>query len=89
LRTLKTSELNDFRAEAKQGTADLELVAIVLATLPHRLQTVISLHYLEGMKVADIYRVTTRSEGTVKSRLHEARALMRERLEKRGFTNGR
>jgi RNA polymerase sigma-70 factor (ECF subfamily) len=89
LRALKTSELNDVLAGTKQETADMELVAIVLATLPHRLQTVISLHYLEGMKVAEISRVTNRSEGTIKSRLHEARALMRERLEKRGFTNGR
>ncbi len=64
---------------------DTEMVDLVLSTLPPRLQTVLSLHYLEGMKVADIARVTNCSTGTVKSRLSEGRVLMRNRLNKRGF----
>ncbi len=64
---------------------DTEMVDLVLSTLPPRLQTVLSLHYLEEMKVADIARVTNCSTGTVKSRLSEGRVLMRQRLKKRGF----
>jgi len=68
-----------------ERTLDRETMDIVLSSLPHRLQTVITLHYIEGMKVADIARVTECPTGTVKSRLSEGRSLMRERLNKRGF----
>jgi RNA polymerase sigma-70 factor (ECF subfamily) len=64
---------------------DRETMDVVLSTLPHRLQTAIVLHYVEGMSVADIARVTGSPIGTVKSRLSEGRALMRDRLNKRGF----
>ena len=64
---------------------DLEMVDLVLSTLPQRLQSVLWLHYLAEMKVADVAGVLGCSPGTVKSRLSEGRALMRRRLEKRGF----
>jgi RNA polymerase sigma-70 factor (ECF subfamily) len=66
---------------------DVEMIELVMATLPPRLQSVLSLHYLEGMKIAEIADVVDRSIGTVKSQLHDGRSLMRSRLEKRGFTN--
>jgi RNA polymerase sigma-70 factor (ECF subfamily) len=66
---------------------DRETMDIVLSSLPHRLQTAIVLHYVEGMSVADVARVTESPTGTVKSRLSEGRSLMRERLNKRGFRN--
>ena len=62
-----------------------ETMEIVLSSLPHRLQTAIVLHYVEGMSVADVAKVTECPIGTVKSRLSEGRSLMRERLNKRGF----
>ena len=64
---------------------DRETMDVVLSSLPHRLQTTIVLHYVEGMSVADVARVTECPTGTVKSRLSEGRSLMRERLNKRGF----
>lgn len=66
---------------------DCEMVHLVLLTLPLRLQTVMSLHYLEGMKIMEIAEVVCRSPGTVKSRVSEGRKLMCERLKKRGFGN--
>ena len=66
---------------------DRETMDVVLSSLPHRLQTAIVLHYVEGMSVADVARVTESPTGTVKSRLSEGRSLMRERLNKRGFGN--
>ena len=81
--------LNEYSAEGAtadgQGETDTEMIDLVLSTLPPRLQSVLSLHYLEGMKVADIAKVVNCSVGTVKSRLSEGRAIMRERLTKRGF----
>ena len=64
---------------------DREMMELVLSTLPDRLQTAIVLHYVEDLSVADIARITESPEGTVKSRLSEGRALMRDRLQKRGF----
>ena len=66
-------------------TLDRETMDVVLSTLPHRLQTAIVLHYVEGMSVADVARVTESPIGTVKSRLSEGRSLMRDRLNKRGL----
>lgn len=67
-----------------KNTSDTEMVDLVLSTLPPRLQTVLSLHYLEGIKIVDIAKVVKCSVGTVKSRLSEGRSLMRKRLEMRG-----
>lgn len=64
---------------------DRETMDVVISSLPHRLQTAIILHYVEGMSVADVARVTESPTGTVKSRLSEGRSLMRERLNRRGF----
>ncbi len=63
---------------------DSEMVEIVLLTLPPRLQTVLTLHYLEEMRVKEIAEVMKCSSGTVKSRLSRGRKLMRERLSKKG-----
>ena len=63
---------------------DSEMVEIVLLTLPPRLQTVLTLHYLAEMSVKEIAEVLICRSGTVKSRLSRARQLMRERLSKKG-----
>ncbi|HEV3343307.1 MAG TPA: RNA polymerase sigma factor [Pirellulales bacterium] len=60
-----------------------ELLRVVLATLPDRLQSVLALHYLEQLPVAEITRVLGCAEGTVKSRLARGRELLRARLERR------
>ena len=82
-------ELDEYNPENatadSTNNTDAEAIDLVLSTLPPRLQSVLTLHYLEGMKVADIALVVRCSPGTVKSRLSEARKLMRERLTKRGF----
>jgi RNA polymerase sigma-70 factor, ECF subfamily len=57
----------------------------VLSSLPLRLQVVLTLHYLEGMKVTEIAQVLNCPVGTVKSRLSEGRARMGERLNQRDF----
>ena len=64
---------------------DTEMIDLVLSSLPLRLQVVLTLHYLEGMKVAEIAQVLNCPVGTVKSRLSEGRARMGERLNQRDF----
>lgn len=67
---------------------DAELVAITLASLPVKLQDVLSLHYYEGLGVEEISTIVKCSTGTVKSRLHYGRAKMRAELERRGMKIG-
>ncbi len=53
----------------------------VLSTLPLDLQITLELHYWEGMSVAEIGHVLEVPPGTVKSRMHRARELLRAGLE--------
>ncbi len=57
----------------------------LLRTLPLEFQLVVELHYWEGLSVEDIAVVLELPAGTVKSRLHRARAKLREVLEVAGI----
>jgi RNA polymerase sigma-70 factor (ECF subfamily) len=58
---------------------EVELRSVVEA-LPERLRTPVLLHYYAGFPLADVARLTGRPEGTVKSDLFQARALLRKAL---------
>jgi RNA polymerase sigma-70 factor (ECF subfamily) len=68
----------DVVADAPRGEAD-DVTAMLLA-LPSRLQSVLTLHYLEGLSVDEVARVLGVRPGTVKSRLSRARDALRERF---------
>ncbi len=53
-----------------------------LKKLPNEQRAILSLHYLDGMGVAQIACVLEVAEGTVKSRLHYARNRLRQTLER-------
>jgi RNA polymerase sigma-70 factor (ECF subfamily) len=55
-------------------------VTAMLLSLPPRLQSVLSLHYLEGLNVEEVARVLGVRPGTVKSRLSRARDALRARF---------
>ncbi|MFG0242539.1 MAG: RNA polymerase sigma factor [Phycisphaerales bacterium JB054] len=61
--------------------AGLPPVFHALARLRPKHQAVLSLHYVEGLSVEQVATVLGCAEGTVKSRLHRARALLRRKLE--------
>ncbi len=56
------------------------LVQGALVELPERLRLPLVLYDIEGLGYAEIARATGAPEGTVKSRIHRARKLLRERL---------
>lgn len=57
--------------QASETSADLEAI---LSRLPERSRTALTLYYLEELDVTEIARVLNIPAGTVKSRLHTARA---------------
>ena len=74
-------------ASGADGTGDradpAELVALrlALADLPEDLRLTVLLHYYAGLRVADVAAVLQIPAGTVKSRLHTARARLAASLD--------
>jgi RNA polymerase sigma-70 factor, ECF subfamily len=70
-------DLVDHRVVAEPDTGLLDAVR----RLPERLRVVVALHYYADLPVADVARVVGKPVGTVKSRLHDARAALARALE--------
>jgi len=68
--------------EASAPTDEIALLRREIDALPAESRAVLALHYLEGFSVAEISEVLAIPSGTVKSRLHNARERLRERLER-------
>lgn len=56
-------------------------VQYAVRQLPDKLQIVALLYYMEDRKVVEIADILHVPQGTVKSRLHKARKILREELE--------
>jgi RNA polymerase sigma-70 factor, ECF subfamily len=61
--------------------AELLDLRSALAALPETMKLTVCLHYLSGLRVADIAAALEVSEGTVKSNLHDGRVRLRLLLE--------
>ena len=70
-----------------QSCAMTEDVHEILRRLPLHSRVVLDLYYLEGFGLAEIAQILETPEGTVKSRLHAARAQFRKRWELLGGTS--
>ncbi len=91
-RVVQRSAAEDLRAAAVSGSgsssSDAESTDPVirirdaLAKLPSEQRAVLSLHYLDGIGVAEIARTLDVPEGTVKSRLYHARSRLKHVLER-------
>jgi RNA polymerase sigma-70 factor (ECF subfamily) len=66
--------------------SDLDLdLANMLAGLPERLREALLLHYVDDLSIADVADALAVPEGTVKSRLHHARRMLREDPRSRAY----
>jgi RNA polymerase sigma-70 factor (ECF subfamily) len=65
------------------GADEVERAQACMLSLPVRYQAVLALHYLEGLSVEQVSVILGCRVGTVKSRLHRAREIMRLRLSSR------
>lgn len=63
-----------------EDKAEGELLQVVLS-LPDKYKVVIYLYYYEGYTVPEITNILKKSENTIYSHLHRARALIKEKLE--------
>jgi len=64
-----------------EAMANIELVHRTLDFLSHEHREVLTLRFLEQMQLSDIAEVVGCSIGTVKSRMHYAKAVLRKRIE--------
>lgn len=72
--------IEDVADSRRDASDDGEEVRQALLKLPIKFQSVLSLHYLEQLSVAEIAGVLNIAEGTVKSRLSRGRSLLKNRL---------
>jgi RNA polymerase sigma factor (sigma-70 family) len=77
---LSTPELNPEQTLVKTELA--AYVGLLIGHLPLPYQTAINLYYLQEFSLAEISQITGLPEGTLKSQLSRARALLRDKLQK-------
>lgn len=72
---------DESRQHGSEQADEVNRLRVALRRLPGDLHTTISLHYLDGLGVSEIASVLNVPVGTVKSRLHTARAKLRKTLQ--------
>ncbi len=76
--------LSDGRATSEEQILERErdkLVWNAVNALPEKMKTVVLLYYMQDLNLAQIAETADIPVGTVKSRLHQARLLLRKKLE--------
>jgi RNA polymerase sigma factor (sigma-70 family) len=71
--------------DTTEPVADREVLAGALAGLPPREREILMLFYLEDLPLRDCADICAVPVGTVKSRLHRARRLLRQELARKGY----
>lgn len=68
-------------ARPEGGDPRLDALAAAVESLPDKYRTLVSLHYLADLSYEEVAEATGLSVGRVRSRLHQARELLRRRIE--------
>lgn len=85
------------KADKSQGISSIErviareeaeMIAVAVRSLPIKQRTVVALYYYQECSVSEIAAMLGVLEGTVKSRLHTARKLLRSKLRDREAERG-
>ncbi len=77
----------DARRNVSVDQRDNEFMRLAVLSLKQKYQSVLSLHYLEGMSLEEIAVALGCRIGTVKSRLSRGRDALRDKLSRRGDRN--
>ena len=76
----KREDLDDHRnLQTAEDTAIDDIFRAVM-DLPSKYKTVVFLYYYEGYTSVEIARILQKPQSTIRSHLHEARAILKERL---------
>ena len=76
----KREDIEDFRDLPGMETIQTDDVFQTVMDLPAKYKTVIYLYYYEGYTGVEIAGILKKPQSTVRNYLHEARAILRERL---------
>ncbi len=76
------TDAGDDSSTRTDSAGDVARLRSALAELPHEQRAILSLHYLDGMPVAEIAAALDVPKGTVKSRLYHARNRLKQTLER-------
>lgn len=68
--------------------ANKELVEAAISTLPARYRAILTFYYVEGLKYKEIAQIMAMPIGTVKTHLHRARLMLRDRMFELGSGTG-
>ncbi|MCL2386539.1 MAG: RNA polymerase sigma factor [Defluviitaleaceae bacterium] len=68
-----------------QSSFTREIIRDALASLDDKFRIPILLHYFDEWSLEEVAQICSVPKGTIKSRLHKGRALMKAALEKEGF----
>ena len=77
------------RADRADRTADHIDLRRAVHRLPHDQQAALELVFFHGLTIDETAEVLNTAAGTIKSRLHRAKAMLRERLDPEDAPNGR
>ena len=83
-----TEEVNNVAANDESVDDEIykrernKAIRLEVSRLPDKLKDVVLMFYTEQLQIHDIANILKISEGTVKSRLHYARNILKERLQK-------
>jgi RNA polymerase sigma-70 factor (ECF subfamily) len=72
------------RDDSLPRQAESENIHILVAKLPEEYRVPLTLHYVNNLKYAEIGRILGLGEVTARSRVHRARAMLKEMIEKAG-----
>ena len=72
-------------ATPEAGQDHLELLRELVEALPERYRRTLTLYYYEEKSVAEVAEMLGQPEGTIKTNLHRARALLSERVNSLGL----
>ncbi len=76
----KAENIDDHYGLCGAGDVETDCVLRAVLALPEKYKTVIYLYYYEGYTCPEIARMLKKPGSTVRSHLHEARVLLKERL---------
>ena len=76
----RRENIEDFHDLPSSDTVEMDSVLQAVMELPEKYKTLVYLYYYEGYTGVEISRILKKPQSTVRNYLHDARAILKERL---------